>query len=246
MDHTARPPVTDALALLRERYRLGSANTVAAFETLARQLAQAPDAAEVTETLRRELHRVRGTAGTYGFAEASALAATLEERAIRWHADPALERDRRSAIIEHFAGALRLAFAAPGGADETGDALGAPARRVIAAVALPAALLQALRAEAVLQGADVVARALEEWTVAEVRALAPHAVVAGTERLREVAGALAGRAVPIVALAQPDAPRAGHAAPPGVTVLDATSDAAAIFTVLERASLAMGGPKRPC
>ena len=98
--------MTDALRALRERYRATSANTVAAFRRLAAQLASAPAAPEVVEVLRRELHRVRGTAGTYGFAEASRLAAAFEERAIRWAADPSLDRDRRSAMAEHFASAL--------------------------------------------------------------------------------------------------------------------------------------------
>lgn len=242
MDQAARPQVTDALALLRERYRAASGNTVAAFEALARQLRATPDAAEVTETLRRELHRVRGTAGTYGFAEASALAASLEERAIRWHADPALERDRRAAIIEHFAGALRLAFAAPVSADAAPAAPDAPPpamRRLIAAVSLPAEALQGLRAEAVLQGFEVVSRAAEEWTVAEAERLAPHAVVTSVERLRLAASALAGRAVPIVALERAGE-RTPGAVPPGVTLLDASSDGGAILQVLRRATLASG------
>ncbi|HUF28299.1 MAG TPA: response regulator [Gemmatimonadaceae bacterium] len=98
--------VTEALRVLRERYRETSANTVAAFRRLAAQLAASPDAPEVIEVLRRELHRVHGSAGSYGFPEASRLAGMFEERAIQWAADPALERERRAAMTEHFAGAL--------------------------------------------------------------------------------------------------------------------------------------------
>lgn len=100
--------MTDALRVLRERYRATSGNTVSAFRRLAAQLASAPTSPEVIETLRRELHRVHGSAGSYGFAEASRLAAAFEERAIRWAADPSLDRDRRAAMAEHFAGALEV------------------------------------------------------------------------------------------------------------------------------------------
>ena len=85
---------------------------MAAFRRLAAQLASAPSAPEVVEALRRELHRVRGTAGTYGFGEASRLAGAFEERAIRWTADPTLDRDRRAAMAEHFASALEARLGA--------------------------------------------------------------------------------------------------------------------------------------
>ena len=109
--------MTDALRVLRERYRATSGNTVSAFRRLAAQLASAPTSPEVIETLRRELHRVHGSAGSYGFAEASRLAAAFEERAIRWAADPSLDRDRRAAMAEHFASALEVRLG--GGAQPT-------------------------------------------------------------------------------------------------------------------------------
>jgi len=43
-----------------------------------------PYAGEVTEALRRELHRVRGAAGSLGFPDASRLAGVLEARATGW------------------------------------------------------------------------------------------------------------------------------------------------------------------
>jgi CheY-like chemotaxis protein len=61
--------------------------------------------------LRRELHRVRGTAGSYGFPEASEFAAALEELAIRWVADPALHRQRRASMTEEFATAFEAQLA---------------------------------------------------------------------------------------------------------------------------------------
>ena len=98
----------DALRVLRERYRATIGNTVAALRQIAAQLAAAPTAPEVVDALRRELHRVHGTAGSYGFADASRLAAELEQAAVRWAIDPALDAARRAAMTSEFADALEL------------------------------------------------------------------------------------------------------------------------------------------
>jgi CheY-like chemotaxis protein/HPt (histidine-containing phosphotransfer) domain-containing protein len=98
----------DALRVLRERYRATIGNTVAALRQIAAQLAASPTAPEVVDALRRELHRVHGTAGSYGFADASRLAAELEQAAVRWAIDPALDTDRRAAMTSEFADALEL------------------------------------------------------------------------------------------------------------------------------------------
>jgi CheY-like chemotaxis protein len=104
------PPTTqdvnDALRALRERYRTSIPNTVAGFRYLAAQLTVAPDKREVLESLRRELHRVHGTAGSFGFPDASRLAGVLEARAVRWSEDPSFDRATRGTIIAHFASAL--------------------------------------------------------------------------------------------------------------------------------------------
>lgn len=98
--------VNEALRVLRERYRASVANTIAGFRYLAAQLTVKPENAEVLESLRRELHRVHGTAGSLGFPDASRLAGLLEARAVRWASDPAFDRGTRGAIIAHFASAL--------------------------------------------------------------------------------------------------------------------------------------------
>jgi CheY-like chemotaxis protein len=98
--------VNEALRVLRERYRASVPNTVAGFRYLAAQLTVKPENAEVLESLRRELHRVHGTAGSFGFPDASRLAGVLEARAVRWAADPAFDRGTRGAIIAHFASAV--------------------------------------------------------------------------------------------------------------------------------------------
>ncbi len=98
---------------LRERFQTSTLRTCAAFRTLGIQLTSTPDAPEVVDAVRRELHRVHGTAGSYGYREASNLAAKLEERAIRWASDAELDRDVRGAMIIEFAEVLSLAVGEP-------------------------------------------------------------------------------------------------------------------------------------
>jgi chemotaxis protein histidine kinase CheA len=111
------PEALAALAALRARFRASLEPTLAAFDRHADALAEAPASAAAREGLQRELHRVRGTAGSYGYAEASALCAGLEARVREWADDPALERAERAATVRHFAAALRRAL-------EERDALG--------------------------------------------------------------------------------------------------------------------------
>jgi chemotaxis protein histidine kinase CheA len=101
---------SEALRVLRERFRAASPATVARLRNFAAVLARTPDAPGVIDALRRELHRVHGTAGSYGFKAASELAAAMEERVARWAKAPTLEREERSALLEEFTGALERAF----------------------------------------------------------------------------------------------------------------------------------------
>src|SRR5205807_6142252 len=106
----------EALRVLRERYRTTIANTVAAFRRLSSQLAVIAGAPEVVQALRRELHRVHGAAGSFGFPEASRLAPEPEEIAIRWVSDPSLDIDRRAAMTAEFANALEACVLGESGA----------------------------------------------------------------------------------------------------------------------------------
>lgn len=115
-----------ALRALRERYQATSGNTVEAFRRLATQLSTSPGALEVVETLRRELHRVHGTAGSYGFPEASKLAAAFEEVAIRWAGDAALDREDRARMTGEFASRLAVLLAAAPGTPDTAASQEAP------------------------------------------------------------------------------------------------------------------------
>lgn len=120
-----------ALGALREHFRASSGPIVATFERLASQLTTSPTAPRALEALKRELHRVRGTAGSYGFLDTSMLATRLEERVSGWITDPQLEIDSRATIISHFASALRLAFQNPVEADRLPPLTAAPRRRML-------------------------------------------------------------------------------------------------------------------
>ncbi|MBI2408316.1 MAG: response regulator [Gemmatimonadetes bacterium] len=97
---------------LRERF-LGSAH--AALERLHQYAAllelDARDA-NVLDTLRRELHRLRGSSGSYGYAEAGELIADMEQRARTWALDASLDGDRRGALLRRLVDALYTAYGA--------------------------------------------------------------------------------------------------------------------------------------
>ncbi|MBX3175056.1 MAG: response regulator [Gemmatimonadaceae bacterium] len=213
--------LTDVLAQLRERYLASSAPTIRAFDDLAAQLERTPDAAEVVQALRRELHRVRGTAGSYGFHETSRLAAALEPVAVRWTTDPQLDRGRRGSIVRRFVSALRGSLQPDGAPSLPGSA----SRGGIVLVELPDGVEARLTAEAMHRGHRVeVAKA------------------------SDVASILAQRsdtAVVSVASAAPDVPldvtwvvlREGEEAVPSprerMTVVDLGADARDVISVLE-------------
>ena len=102
-----------AMRMHRERYRAASGAIVDAFRSLAAELSRAPDSADVIESVRREAHRIRGTAGTYGFLEASRIAEVLERRSAEWSRDAAADAGRRSDVVNEAAEALATAFAEP-------------------------------------------------------------------------------------------------------------------------------------
>lgn len=68
----------------------------------------------VLDELRRELHRLRGSSGSYGFHEASDLIGQMGQRAVAWHVDPAFEPKDRAAHLHRFVDALQPLFGAVG------------------------------------------------------------------------------------------------------------------------------------
>lgn len=101
---------SETFRALHERYRSSTGQTVEVFRAIALRLAAAPAEATALDSLRRQLHRLRGTAGSYGFHDASELAASLEERVIDWVADDTLEAADRATIVARFARSLEIAF----------------------------------------------------------------------------------------------------------------------------------------
>jgi DNA-binding response OmpR family regulator/HPt (histidine-containing phosphotransfer) domain-containing protein len=144
---------SDVLAQLQARYLASSGNTIAAFTAVADQLQLNPTSPQVVDALRRELHRVHGTAGSYGFHEASRLAGALEPVAVRWAADEALDRPRRAAIVRQFVRALTASLAPARSEGAAASAVGSGHRLLL--VEVPEVAAVPLVAEAIHRGYHV-------------------------------------------------------------------------------------------
>lgn len=180
----------DALAALREHFRSASRPIVDGFEALAAQLGRSPTAPRTLESLRAELHRVKGTAGSYGFHDASALAARLESRVTAWAADPALDYEQRATVTQHFASALRLAFDMPVAADQLPLLATAPRRRM-ALIGMSRDTGRALESAAGERGYLAEVLDATDWVQRDAADAVPHLLV----MTREAAGAVRGTAV---------------------------------------------------
>ena len=73
----------------RDEYLRGARDQLGAIAQVAEQLVATGDDTAAIEELRRDAHRLRGSAGSFGFPQASAVAAELEEAAKQWLATPA-------------------------------------------------------------------------------------------------------------------------------------------------------------
>lgn len=212
----------DVLAQLRERYLAGSANAVAAFAQIAEQLERAPDALEVIDALGRELHRLRGTAGSYGFHETSRLAAALEPAVQKWTNDPALDRSRRAAIVRKFVLSLQASLTLSGASAATPDEA---AKSRILLVDVPEAAAARLVSEAIHRGYRV-----EQVTAEAVTALtesAPDAIVVAGPRAEVRVSA----EVPVVLMRDADTPTRQITA--NMTIVDAGVDAHDLMMIIE-------------
>ncbi len=223
---------SDALRTLRERFRETSAGTIALLEDLARQLATDPSGPETVAALRRELHRVHGTAGSYGFAEASRLAGKLEQRADAWEQDPELERSQRATIIGHFVSALRLAMSAEAA---LGHAPVSRRRMMLVDVAPPYA--RRLRSEAALRGYQLSSARASDLTPTTLRELAPHVVVVAAEQLADLRELMASSTAGVIALGTAASAAQIDAAAAGVATVDEADELGALFDIADRLSL---------
>lgn len=106
-----RASATATLAALRRSYQAASPELCALFAAHATRVAHGPHDSDTLEALRKDLHRVRGTAGSYGFEEVSGILAALEQRVREWLLDPAaVDAATRSREILDAVGRLRAAF----------------------------------------------------------------------------------------------------------------------------------------
>src|SRR5438094_761659 len=114
VDHT---PAELPPGLLAE-YLESAATQLRVLASLADRLAVAANDTEALDGLRRETHKIRGSAGSYGFWEASRLAAGMEETAKDWVARPNDADLDRGSIAQWFvvqlAESLRLEAPPPG------------------------------------------------------------------------------------------------------------------------------------
>lgn len=113
MPSSRKPDLAAALSQLRERFLASIAGRIELFADLARTLEGDDSAVASLESLRGELHRFHGTAGSYGFLAAGRVAASLELVVGHWLSDPSLHGGRRAAMVERFVAILHAEFGEP-------------------------------------------------------------------------------------------------------------------------------------
>lgn len=94
----------------RDEYLQGARDQLGAIAELAERLIAAGDDTAAIEALRRDAHRLRGSAGSFGFPQATVVAAELEMAAKRWLEQPANGVGKRGeearAFVRRLAAAL--------------------------------------------------------------------------------------------------------------------------------------------
>jgi CheY-like chemotaxis protein len=73
---------------VRDEYLRGARDQLGAIAELAERLIATGDDTAAIEELRRDAHRLRGSAGSFGYPQASVVAAELEEAAKKWLESP--------------------------------------------------------------------------------------------------------------------------------------------------------------
>jgi len=95
---------------MREVYLQGARDQLGGIAELAERLVAAGDDIDAVDHLRREAHKIRGSAGSFGFAQATAVAAELEEAAKQWLAQPGQGVNTRGAVARAFVRRLAAAL----------------------------------------------------------------------------------------------------------------------------------------
>lgn len=95
---------------MREVYLQGARDQLGGIAELAERLITAGDDIDAVDQLRREAHKIRGSAGSFGFPQATAVAAELEEAAKQWLAQPGHDVSTRGAAARAFVRRLAAAL----------------------------------------------------------------------------------------------------------------------------------------
>jgi CheY-like chemotaxis protein len=144
MTDPRRPTPDEVMAVATADFLASARAAVAGFGAVGEALAVRPDDADALTGFRRDLHRLNGSAGTFGYARAGRMAAAMEAVVKRWLETPELDRDRRSTLVTAFSSGISAEL------DGSGRP-GAVARRLYIVGARDAVAV-GLTAEAALRG----------------------------------------------------------------------------------------------
>jgi CheY-like chemotaxis protein len=97
---------------LREEYLQGVRERLGLLSALIARLAEHGEDLAALDQLRRETHKIRGSAGSYGFAEATDIAGEIEDAAKEWLAHPTALADLRGTIAGELLRRLEASFPA--------------------------------------------------------------------------------------------------------------------------------------
>lgn len=100
----------------RRQFLAAARRTLDSFAQLGAALAADPATEEPLLAMQRELHRLHGSAATFGFPRVGRMAAALESAIKKWVTDPTLDPDRRAPIVARFVDSLRQQLAGGAGA----------------------------------------------------------------------------------------------------------------------------------
>jgi CheY-like chemotaxis protein/HPt (histidine-containing phosphotransfer) domain-containing protein len=94
----------------REEYLQGARDQLGGIAELAERLIAAGNDIAALEELRHEAHRIRGSAGSFGFAQATTVAGEMEDATKRWLAHPEEGASERGAAVRGFVRRLAAAL----------------------------------------------------------------------------------------------------------------------------------------
>lgn len=219
MPDSQRPTAGEVMAAAAAEFLAAARGALDAFGDLGDRLARQPDSEALLSPFRHELHRLNGSAATFGYARAGRMAAAMEAVVRKWIDSPELDRERRAAVVASWVPAIRAQLSADLGAQHV------PERRILIVDARDV-LAVGLTAEAAARGyhvervaKDEIDDALEDGVPFGVITIAPaprHELLVSTATVELDSGGAA------------EAPAADH-----VRRLPVTASAASVLDALE-------------